>query len=224
MNKKEDKKWISYTSLVISITAIFIASIGSIYVPLYLSGEFSPFDLEVYADGYILPKISEALNLSDFNFSNSFPIAIPIAFTNNGLKSGMVKDIILIIKNKQTNKEVIFHPIYEIDYSSYLEDDEINISNIISVTFYPFVLESKEIKIKTYLFGQLTITKNYPPLITTLGEYNIKIYVKTSEYNYTEYFNFVFNFTEEKRESYLSGDGYIHARFNFPFDTFNLEK
>ena len=193
---------------------IIISSLALI-ISLYTAGLFSSFDLKIYIDGYLLPKTTLTGDSSD-----TFPIALPIIFTNKGMREGIIKDVILVVKNIDTGEKSVYSPITEIDLNKYITDKRaLHADNIIAPNFYPFSLSAKEMKTKTFLFTLDQNIKGNSLSKTNSGKYSIKIYIKTTKKDYYKIneFNVDFNINQ-----YNSGGSVYLGRINFPYSTFNL--
>lgn len=80
-----------------SISFVLLPILISLIALLHSTGIITKFKLEIYLDGYLLPKSSDPNAVLD-----SFPIVLPLIFNNIGDHSGVIKDVILKVTNTKT--------------------------------------------------------------------------------------------------------------------------
>src|SRR5258707_8589036 len=142
------------------------------------------FKLKVNIDGYLLPHSS----IPGDNAS-SFPIILPITFINTGNHSGIIEDIILEIRNANTNEIHIYSPISEINLQKLISERRVlHAENMVSPNFYPFNLNGNESCVKSILFTQDNGIKGFPDKPTNVGKYLVSVLVKVNGEDYKKEF------------------------------------
>jgi hypothetical protein len=216
----EQLKMFKMNPKITTITLTVLPILISLFALLYSSGIITKFKLKINIDGYLLPHSSLQKETIV-----SFPIVIPILFTNTGNNSGVVEDVILEVKNISTNKTQIYSPISEIDLQKYINGKHvIHGENIISPNFHPFNLRGNESHIKSFLFMQENGIKGFPGYPTKKGNYLIKVFVKANGKNYQNKFEFTLNLNEKTLNEYNNGASIFNGRINFPYNDFKLPK
>ncbi len=205
------------------LTTILLASLPiiiSLIALLYSTGVITKFKLRINIDGYLIPH-SSLPNDSGV----SFPIILPLVFTNIGNHSGVIEDVILEVKNETLNEIQIYSPVSEINLQKLINEKRVlHAENIISPNFYPFNLNGNESCIKSFLFTQDRGIKGFPAIPTKPGKYIIKVLVKANDRDYESKFEFAFDFSEKLINEYNNGTSIYNGRINFPYNDFKLPK
>ena len=205
------------------LTTILLASLPiiiSLIALLYSTGVITKFKLRINIDGYLIPHTSLPNDRSD-----SFPIILPIVFTNTGNHSGVIEDVILEVKNETLDEIQIYSPVSEINLQKLINEKRVlHAENIISPNFYPFNLNGKESCIKSFLFTQDRGIKGFPAAPTNPGKYKITVLVKVNGKDYDKKFEFSFDFSEKIIKDYNDGTSIYNGRINFPYNDFKLPK
>lgn len=203
-----------------STLLLLIPIIISLIALLYSTGVITKFKLKVNIDGYLLPHSSLPNDQGA-----SFPIILPIVFINTGNHSGIIEDVILEIKNQNTNEIHIYSPVSEIDLQKFITERRVlHAENIVSPNFYPFNLNGNESCIKSILFTQDNGIKGFSGLPTKVGKYVISVLVKVNGNDYKNEFEFTFDFNEQTLNQYNEGISIYNGRINFPYNDFKLPK
>jgi hypothetical protein len=205
---------------IISTILILVPIIISLIALLHSTGIITKFKLKVNIDGYLLPHSS----IPD-DRGSSFPIILPIIFINTGNHSGIVEDIILEIKNENTNEIHIYSPVSEVNMQKLISERHVlHAENIVSPNFYPFNLNGNESCIKSILFTQDNGINGFPDKPTNVGKYIINVLVKVNGEDYKKEFEFTFDFNDQILKKYNDGISIYNGRINFPYNDFKLPK